>query len=39
MTTNNKKTILNPQIIPVAKGWARNSINTTIFHYNSIISH
>ena len=38
MTNNKIKTKKNPQIIPVAKGWAKNSINTTIFRYNSIIS-
>lgn len=26
------------KLIPVAKGWAKNSINTTIFRYNSIVS-
>ena len=26
----------NPRIIPVAKGWAKNSVNTTIFRTNSL---
>lgn len=30
--------IENPRLVPVVKAWAKNSINTTIFRYNSIIS-
>jgi len=29
----------NPRIVPVAKGWAKNSVNATIFRVNSITSH
>jgi len=39
MTNNKKVNKFNSQIVPVDKGWAKNSINTTIFRHNSIISH
>ena len=29
----------NVRIVPVAKGWAKNSINATIFRRNSIVTH
>jgi len=33
------KNDLNPRIVPVGKGWAKNSVNATIFRINSITSH
>lgn len=32
-------TSLNPRLIPITKGWAKNSINTVIFRRNSITTH
>jgi hypothetical protein len=32
-------TSAQPRLVPVADGWARNSINATIFRRNSITSH
>ena len=29
----------NPRIVPVAKGWAKNSVNATIFRINSVATH
>ena len=29
----------NPRIVPVATGWAKNSVNATIFRVNSLTTH
>ncbi|MHC4616643.1 MAG: BNR repeat-containing protein [Planctomycetota bacterium] len=29
----------HPRIVPVAKGWAKNSVNATIFRVNSVTTH
>jgi len=30
---------VNPRIVPVAEGWAKNSVNATIFRVNSVTTH
>jgi hypothetical protein len=30
---------MNPRIVPVAKGWAKNSVNATIFRVDSLTTH
>ena len=36
---NTQYTICNTRIVPIAKGWAKNSVNAVIFRTNSVTTH